>query len=165
MQSQGWVHGWHDSSKWPVSQTPTNQNIAMPYYAGNHYRPQFTPRYTCEGTLSPRTPIQNQPFTLCRISGNIKVCAGCRNRYPKSPSPPNDLCIRHQEWREYFDRGSKGAQVQKCRFGNAYYHFNPSCIKLRFPSFDASQLIIPEDLDLRNTHKERLICSFSSDFS
>lgn len=43
----------------------------------------------------------SSPFTLCKISGNISVCAGCRNKYPKHPNPPDDLCIKHQEWHEY----------------------------------------------------------------
>jgi len=32
------------------------------------------------------------PFILCEISGNISVCAGCRNKYLKSRIPPDDLC-------------------------------------------------------------------------
>ena len=150
MQPQGWMHGWNDSCMWPGSRfyTPTDRNTGMPYHAGNHYTSQFTP-YS-----SPYVPTQSQPFTLCRISGNIKVCAGHRNRYPKSSLPPDDLCIKHQEWCEYIEEGT---QVQKHCFGNAYYHFNQSCIKIRFPAFIASQLVIPE-LD---TQKERLSCSFS----
>lgn len=39
------------------------------------------------------------PFVLSKIVGNISVCAGCRNKYPKQPTPPDDRCIRHKEWR------------------------------------------------------------------
>ena len=37
------------------------------------------------------------PFVLSKIVGNISVCAGCRIKYSKQPTPPDDLCIRHKE--------------------------------------------------------------------
>ena len=46
------------------------------------------------------TPSQ-QVFSLCIHSGNISVCNGCRNKFDKNASPPNDLCIQHQEWHSF----------------------------------------------------------------
>ena len=35
----------------------------------------------------PATSLHSHPLVLCKIPGNIKVCAGNHNRYTKSPSP------------------------------------------------------------------------------
>ena len=40
-------------------------------------------------------------FILCKISGNISVCPGCRNKYPKKHDLPDDLSIKHKQWCEY----------------------------------------------------------------
>ena len=95
------------------------------------------------------------PYTLCKIAGNISVCAGCRNKYPKHPSPPEDLCIKHQEWREYTPTGS---QTPQCRFGNVYYYFSARCVQLRCPEFIPNYLEIPPEIssELDPSHKERL---------
>ena len=49
------------------------------------------------------------------------------------------MCIKQQEWHEYFPEGSK------YWFGNAYYHFNSSCVKLHHPQFVPLHLEIPTD--------------------
>ena len=56
---------------------------------------------------------------------NIAVCAGYHNRYSKSKQPPNDLCIRHKEWREF---SPEGATTPYTRFSNMYYHCDPQCL-------------------------------------
>ena len=111
----------------------------------------FSPRGTGYGIPPP------SPFTLCKISGNISICAGCRNKYSKHPTPPDDLCIRHQEWREYFPTGS---QTPQSRFGNTYYHFSTRCVKMRCPGFDPVSLEIPCELTLEDSHLERLRLEF-----
>ena len=110
----------------------------------------------------PITPFT--PFTLCKISGNISVCSGCRNKYNKNSVPPDDMCIRHQEWREYTPPGS---QVPQGRFGNVYYHFNVHCVWLHCSSFNPSQLEIPPDIIplLEGSHKARLSAMFGIDYS
>ena len=110
--------------------------------------------------FSPVPPVPHSvPFTLCKISGNISICAGCRNKYPKHPTPPDDLCIRHQEWREYIPTGS---QVPQSRFGNTYYHFSTLCVRMRCPEFVPVLLDIPREilLELDHVHKERLQFEF-----
>ena len=86
--------------------------LGPPFFAGS---PAFHQQF----------PHHLSPFTLCKIAGNISTCVGCHNEYVKAP---DDMCIKHQEWREYTPRGS---QTPKSRFGNVYYHFNPNCIWLR----------------------------------
>lgn len=53
------------------------------------------------GTSASSISPPSTPFTFCKINGNINVCTGCHNKYNKNPVPPDDMCIRHQEWREY----------------------------------------------------------------
>ena len=116
----------------------------------SQYRPYVTPAEPGASNFHPPSP-----FTLCKIAGNISVCAGCRNKYPKHPNPPDDLCIKHQEWREYTPSGS---QTLQSRFGNAYYHFNPACVWIRYPDFVPMYLEVPPEicLQLEAPHKERL---------
>ena len=105
-------------------------------------------------TQPPKLPMPS-PSTLCKISENISVCAGCRNRYPKQPSPPDDFCIRHQEWREYM---SPNTSVPQSRFGNVYYHFIPRCVWFCIWDFVPSALYIPAEVvaQLTGVHKQHL---------
>ena len=107
----------------------------------------------------PRPPLPSI-FELCRIAGNISVCAGCRNKYLKTAQPPYDLCIRHQEWREYT---SPMSPMPQSRFGNVYYHFNPGCVQVRVPNFIPSTLHVPEELSaqLTSAHKQHLSAYFN----
>lgn len=99
--------------------------------------------------------MATNPFTVYFISGNISVCIGCKNRYPKSRQPPQDLCIRHQEWRTFTPRGREEDAQE--RFGNVYYHCNPQCIWLRCPDFIPSTLDVNEvQENLSTSHKEHL---------
>ena len=86
------------------------------------------------------SPANDSPFTLLFISGNIRVCRGCRQRFIKPPLPPNDLCVRHQEWQEFTPVGGSCPQH---RYGNVYYHCNLPCILARCANFSPSDLEIP----------------------
>ena len=59
----------------------------------------------------PCEPTTN-PFALCFVRGNIRVCHGCRQRYPKPSLPPLDLCVKHQEWQHFGPRDN-----QQTRYG------------------------------------------------
>ena len=168
---QTWMHSsnqWYDNWTWPTSIRPRPHTpVSHSFFEYNYSTPvraSFTPPThaiampSFEGNYASSPLSNSDPFILCKISGNIKVCAGCRNKYPKSPSPPHDMCIKHQEWREYFPEGTK---VSKYRFGNAYYHFNSSCVKLRHPQFAPHHLQVPTNLELSEAHKEFLQCHFS----
>ena len=89
---------------------------------------------------SPSSTESDSPFELCFVTGNIKVCRGCRQKYEKPPIPPMNLCIRHKEWQEFVPSGSASTQV---RFGNVYYHVNIPCILTRCPYFTSDMLVIP----------------------
>ena len=85
------------------------------------------------------TSPDSSPFTLAFITGNIRVCRGCRQRYPKPTLAPLNLCVRHQEWQQ-FTAPSGDPQT---RYGNVYYHCNIPCIRARWPQFNSSMLLIP----------------------
>ena len=128
----------------PSSSTPYSQPFPSP-------RPAFNQPFS--------PPPPSSPFSLCKISGNISVCAGCRNKYNKTASPPDDMCIKHQEWREYT---SPGSQTPGHRYGNVYYHFDPQCVWHRCTSFVPTQLQIPPNVihQLDKSHKEKLLTLF-----
>ena len=65
------------------------------------------------------------------------------------------MCIKHQEWYEYFPEGYKYQLI------NENYHFNSSCVKLHHRQFVPHHLQIPTDLNLFQAHKEILQCHFS----
>ena len=114
--------------------------------------------------VSPQSvsPPSVEPFELCFISGNISVCYGCRQKYPKPCVAPNDLCVKHREWREFFPPGSATPQS---RFGNCYYHCNVPCIQAKCPFFKTSMLKISAQVavQLMPVHTEYLATYMSHD--
>ena len=101
------------------------------------------------------SPQSDSPFELAFVSGNISVCRGCRQRYPKPPYPPMDLCVRHKEWQKFVDPCGD----QQSRYGNVYYHCNIPCIQSRCPDFQPQMLDIHSTIamQLSPVHTEYLI--------
>jgi len=91
------------------------------------------------------------PFTLCEITGDFSVCIGCCNKYSKNHK---DMCIQHQEWREYTLPGQAVSHVITM--------FNVQCVWLRCPWFDPTQLEIPPEVmtSLGMEHKSKLAEDF-----
>ena len=101
--------------------------------------------------------MQPEPFEVCFIGGNISVCYGCRQKYPKyNRPPPSDICIKHKEWREYFPTGSATPQS---KYGNCYYHCNIPCILAKCPYYQGKMLKIPPTVaaQLLPVHTEHLV--------
>lgn len=99
----------------PFSSIPTMQ---PPYYPGSYYSTYspFGPYPYPANTFFPGSPgtfsqqSSSNPYQLSFIKGNISTCIACHNKYPKSPQPPNDLCIKHQEWRQFTPQGATTPQ-------------------------------------------------------
>ena len=107
-------------------------------------------------------PLQQNPvlsFTLCFITGNITTCIGCKNKYPKQPQEPYDLCIKHQEWRQFM---SPSTATSQSKFGNAYYHCQMQCVWMRHPNFVGSNLQVPSEMieKLSPVHKHHVFTEF-----
>ena len=99
-------------------------------------------------TLEPsnQADLEQRPFNLHFISGNISRCAGCKKKYFKPPKVPDDLCIQHEEWRQVtFPNSSSPSKI----FSNAYYHASLFCIKSKWPLFTPNQLVIPPSVYAR----------------
>ena len=93
------------------------------------------------------------------ISGNISTCFGCRNSLKKFQDPPADLCIQHQDWRDYI---APNTGISQAKYGNVYYHCRPECVKLRHANFLPSTLLVPQDIveKLSSVHKNYLCATF-----
>lgn len=130
-----WVH-WQ--SQYAQSAQYPQPGINFQTNSGN-IRVQSSPMHVS----TPYTWPTNSPsyeFRLCFRTGNISTCNGCRNKFNKSIQPPLDLCVQHEEWRNFI---SPVSHLPDSRFGNAYYHASPLCIMSRWPAFTPSSLVIP----------------------
>ena len=155
-------------------QSPRFVNVPPPFFPSSYYTGPFTP--TSVYPYAPPTPSHpfhppsgplypfsfstdsSNPFSLAFITGNISTCVGCKNKYAKSPQPPDDLCVKHQEWREFTPVGST---VPQSKYANVYYHCKPQCIWLRCPEFIPSQLDTKAVVDkLSPIHKAYLVDTF-----
>ena len=108
---------------------PYNTNLPLPYTslphtgfsspAGVPYTSLPPPGFSSPSLLSEpglSLPV-SAPYTLCKITGNVSVCYGCHNKYKKNAIPPDDMCIKHADWREYTPPGT---DVPKSRYRNVY---------------------------------------------
>ena len=141
-----------------VNFSPMNM---VPSYPPTSYYPGYFP-----ASPSPYQPSDAftpfNPFILCFIKGNISTCIGCHNHYPKSPQPPNDICLRHQEWRQFTPQGKETPQT---KFSNVYYHCNPLCVWHRHPNFNTANVVITEiENQLTPIHKAHLTSYFGLHF-
>ena len=152
---------------------PTNPFLALQSYYGNpsdRFGVQFSPGqpsnpwnvnpwgYPQYSSSYSSPDVCVNPFFLCFIKGNISVCTGCKNHYPKNAQPPDNLCIKHQEWREFTPAGCETAQS---KFSNVYYHCKLQCVWLRCTNFVPAHVDTTEIKDqLTDTHKQYLAAQF-----
>ena len=157
----------------PPPTYPAPMNVLQsPMYGNQSYGPfhcGYAPYYygqssnVCQPLLPCPPPTQQPtftlPFSITFITGNITVCFGCKNKYYKNLQPPEDLCIKHQDWRQFTP--SNGAAPQS-KFGNVYYHCKPECIWLQHPTFTMKDVEIPQNTKEKLTavHKQYLASVF-----
>ena len=100
-------------------------------------------------------PLQQNPvssFTLCFIAGNITTY---KNKYPKQSQAPYDLCIKHQEWRQF---RSPTTATPQSKFGNAYYHCQLKCVWMWHPNFIASGLQVSSEIIVLSSQASHFQC-------
>ena len=106
------------------------------------------------------SPSNPNPFYLKFITGNIRICQGCRQSLRTSsgsiPDPPYNLVVARSEKRPY--RDSSGQLVIPSSFSNAHYHVALSCILNAEPTFHPCMLKVPTDIagQLEWNHKNFL---------
>ena len=107
----------------------------------------------------------NQPFEVKFLTGYIKICAGCRNGYARSPNgkvlpAPLDLCLVHKEQHVYYNVINNRQQLSSP--SNVHYHVDVSCVRLRYPDFNPQAVQIPPDVRMRlqPAHKVMLYQTF-----
>ena len=89
--------------------------------------------------ISSGFPAPSNPFTLIFLHGNISVCSGCHQRFPRKPNgefadPPYDMAIQHVEPRMY---NSPITGMPTSKIGHAYYHVYLPCLKYNWPTISA----------------------------
>ena len=107
-------------------------------------------------TPPPTFAFPAQKFYIKFIAGNISVGYGCRNRYSKSPMPPDDICLQTEEWRQFTPAGSL---VPQTRWSNTYYHVSVNCVRHKWPMFDPQQVIVEESIQTRlvDSNREKIL--------
>ena len=99
---------------------------------------------TSSGRMSTGGPNPNS-FYLKFITGNIRICQGCRQSLRTSsgsiPDPPYNLVIARAEKCSY--RDSSGDLVVPSSYSNAHYHVVVSCISQVEPTFIPSMPRVP----------------------
>ena len=122
--------------------------------------PAIQPKLECPCAIHPKLECPCAVHPLCSMWSSYRaVCHGCQNRYPKKLTPPLDLCIQTEEWWQYTPAG---ALVPQVRWSNTYYHCRLSCVKLKWPGFTPSQLVVDEFVASRlgEVHKQHLFDQF-----
>lgn len=109
------------------------------------------------------------PFYLKKLTGNIRICQGCRGSLRAAdesiPSPPYDIVIARLEKRPFRDQG--GTLKTPSRASAAHYHARLACVRAGDPSFLPSALVIPADVAvvLTTLHQELLLLEFGLQLS
>ena len=130
-----------------VYQQPAASSVFYPHY--NAIYPPSPVTWTSHSqTIAPRPPPNCNPFYLKFITGNIRMCQGCRHTLRLAdgavPPPPNDLTIARAEIRPY--RDSSGNLITPRKESAVHYHCHIWCIKAVEPLFVPSALRIPVDI-------------------
>ena len=97
---------------------------------------------------SPSEPPNVNPFYVKFITGNIRVCQGCKGSLKTTdnhvPTSPFDMAVAHAENRPF--RDTSGNLVTPKRVTVYHYHCRPQCIQAVEPYFILSSLLIPNDI-------------------
>ena len=127
---------------------------------GRHKNPWRPSRTTStQGTTQsangrPFTEIHhnNKSLILCFLDDDPKVkeCRQCKIEFPRRQKIiPYDVVLSHEEKWAYPDPKQPGHKLPSTKYTTKYYCIKGSCIKTRFPYYDASLLHIPPEANSR----------------
>ena len=117
------------------------------------------PLQAAASQMSSVFPAPSNPFTLIFLHGNISVCSGCHQRFPRKPNgefadPPYDMAIQHVEPRMY---NSPITGMPTSKIGNAYYHVYLPCLKYNWPTISANDIAIPFELKTMLLYEHKIL--------
>ena len=92
-------------------------------------------------------PAPSAPFILILLHGNISVCTGCRQQFPRNPNgdyadPPYNMAIQHMEPRTF---NSPITGMPTSKVGNAYYHVYLPCLHTNWPALSGRDVTVPTE--------------------
>ena len=100
------------------------------------------------GLRRPFTQENVNPFYLKSLTGNIRVCQGCRGSLRavdgSVPQPPYNVVIACREQRPF--RDPTGILKTPSRPSAAHYHARLACIHAADPKFVSNSLVVPGDV-------------------
>ena len=108
---------------------------------------------------SPVFPAPLNSFTLIFLHGNISVCSGCHQGFPRKPNgeyadPPYDMAIHHVELRMH---NSPITGMPTSKIGNAYYHVYLPCLQYNWPTISANDITIPFELKTMLLYEHKIL--------
>ena len=113
------------------------------------------PRSSSSGFSSMRgqLDVTKKPFVLKFKTPLIKICQSCRKNYDGQ----NDTLglVLAREERRLVSNLATGKQFFG-RESNSHYHLRMQCIKAVEPSFEAKEMVIPEEVEQRLNNYQRL---------
>ena len=98
------------------------------------------------------------------LDSKVTQCYGCGNFLkPEGTNPhlPDDLVLTTRLHRQYYKDGRLYTSPD---ISPVYYHVNPHCVRVTFPSFQQNSCRIPSDLQpfLLPEHKQMIFQRFCS---
>ena len=92
------------------------------------------------------------------LDSKVTRCYGCCDSLKPegtNPHPPDDLVLTTRLHRQYY---KDGRQHTSPDISSVYYHVNPNCVRVTFPSFQPNSCRIPSDLQpfLLPEHKQMI---------
>ena len=134
------------SSHSPTYQPPNQVQAPMPFQFQSPLTQFQFPTYSSQSTIGQNT----NPFYLKKLSGNIRICQGCRGSLRLAngaiPNPPHDIVVARLEKRQYHD--PSGVRKTPAKPSAAHYHPRLSCIKTADPTFVPVSLYVAPDVRL-----------------
>ena len=174
------VSGIHHPVSVSIEAHPALQGCSESFvgYQRVPYAQPYLPHATVQPPTYPpiQTPTQlaqaeqnSNPFYLKKLSGNIRICQGCRGSLRLAngtfPSPPHDLIVARLEKRQY--RDPYGVLKTPVKASAAHYHTRLTCILSGDPTFQPNSLHLPHDIcnELSIKHKQLLWVEFGLNLS
>lgn len=88
-----------------------------------------------------KSDTESAPFVFTKRNKNMKVCRGCRQKFPKQICAPDDYLLQHKEIYTF----NKTLRETQEAYGNRYYHVSAQCLKAKYPNLSLSKdmVVIP----------------------